>query len=266
MHEIEIRDPSATDLVLDLLFGHPERTLPVQALARGAEVMGIGTPSVRVALTRLQRQGRIVKTERGCYAVLPEGNPVYDEVEHWFEKESRLEHWAGDWLVVQDAAVARSREDRVAASCARAGAVRLSHTGGRHQCVRPDNLAGGAAAMRTALSRLGMAGASLLFVGREFDADAQARMAQLWDVPALQLAYRRALAQLERSRAKLARMAPDAAARETMLVGRAIIRAIVRDPLLPEAIMDPAPRRALIEATRAYQLQARGLWVELLVG
>ncbi|MGT2491167.1 hypothetical protein ACU4GD_13210 [Cupriavidus basilensis] len=57
MHEIEIREPSATDLVLDLLFGHPERTLPVQALARGAEVMGIGTPSVRVALTRLQRQG-----------------------------------------------------------------------------------------------------------------------------------------------------------------------------------------------------------------
>lgn len=70
----------------------------------------------------------------------------------------------------------------------------------------------------------------------------------------------------ERSQANLARMAPDAGAREAMLVGRAIIRAIVRDPLLPEAIMDPAPRRALIDATRAYQLQARGLWVELLLG
>ncbi|MDW3686522.1 PaaX family transcriptional regulator C-terminal domain-containing protein [Cupriavidus sp. CV2] len=265
MHEIEIREPSATDLVLDLLFGHPERTLPVQALARGAEVMGIGTPSVRVALTRLQRQGRIVKTERGCYAVLPEGNPVYDEVEHWFEKESRLGHWAGDWLVVQDAAVARSEK-----TAWRHHARALSLSGFRVLAaginVRPDNLAGGAPAMRAALSRLGMASASLLFVGREFDADAAARMARLWDVPALQSAYRRALAQLERSQAKLARMAPDAAAREAMLVGRAIIRAIVRDPLLPEAIMDPAPRRALIEATRAYQLQARGLWVELLVG
>lgn len=263
MHDIEIRDPSATDLVLDLLFGHPARTLPVQALARGAEVMGIGTPSVRVALTRLQRQGRIVKTERGCYAALPEGNPVYDEVEHWFEKESRLEQWTGDWLVVQDAAVARS-EKTVWRHHERALALCGFRTLAAGINVRPDNLAGGAPAMRAALSRLGMAGASLIFVGREFDADAAARMGQLWDVPTLQSAYRRGLAQLERSRAKLARMAPDAAARETMLVGRAIIRAIVRDPLLPEAIMDPAPRRALIEATRAYQLQARGMWVELL--
>ncbi|MGO4325756.1 PaaX family transcriptional regulator [Cupriavidus sp. 2TAF22] len=263
MHEIEIREPSATDLVLDLLFGHPERTLPVHALARGAEVMGIGTPSVRVALTRLQHQGRIVKTERGCYAVLPEGNPVYDEVENWFEKESRLEQWNGGWLVVQDAAVARAEKTawrhhaRALALCGfRSLAAAIN--------VRPDNLAGGAPAMRAALGRLGMASASLLFVGREFDEDATARMLQLWDVPALQAAYRRALAQLERSRAKLARMEPDASARESMLVGRAIIRAIVRDPLLPEAIMDPAPRRDLIEATRAYQLHARALWVELL--
>ncbi|MDF3834324.1 PaaX family transcriptional regulator C-terminal domain-containing protein [Cupriavidus basilensis] len=265
MHDIEIREPSATDLVLDLLFGHPERALPVQLLARGAEVMGIGTPSVRVALTRLQRQGRIVKTERGCYAVVPEGNPVYDEVEHWFEKESRLEQWSGNWLVVQDAAVARSaktawrhHERALALSGFRPLAAGIN--------VRPDNLAGGAPAMRATLSRLGMAGASLLFVGREFDADTAARMARLWDVPTLQSTYRRALAQLERSRAKVARMAPDAGARETMLVVRAIIRAIVRDPLLPEAIMDPAPRRALIEATRAYQLQARTLWVGLLGG
>ncbi|WP_020204792.1 MULTISPECIES: hypothetical protein [Cupriavidus] len=263
MHEIEIREPSATDLVIDLLFGHPERTLPVQALARGAEVMGIGTPSVRVALTRLQRQGRIVKTERGCYAAVPEGNPVYNEVEHWFEKESRLEQWNGGWLVVQDAAVARAEK-----TAWRHHARALALCGFRPLAaainVRPDNLAGGATAMRAKLARLGMAGASLLFVGREFDVDTATRMVQLWDVPALQSAYRRALAQLDRSRAKLARMAPDAGARESMLVGRAIIRAIVRDPLLPEAIMDPAPRRALIEATRSYQLHARTLWVDLL--
>lgn len=262
-HNIEEGEPSAADLVLDLLITHPEPHMTVQALARAGEIMGISTPSVRVALTRLLGQDRIVKTGRGCYAVQLQGNSVHYEVQHWFEKESRLGPWSGGWLVVHDGAVSRS--DKTAwrhhlraldLNGFRALAAGIS--------VRPDNLDGSADAMRTALARLGMAPGSLVFTGRDFDTDAAARMMGLWDVPALSAAYGSALKLIDSSSARLARMTPEAAARETLLVGRAVIRSIVLDPLLPEAIQPARPRRALIEATRAYQAQARRIWRDVL--
>jgi len=263
IHNIEEGEPSAADLVLDLLITHPEPQMTVQALARAGEIMGISTPSVRVALTRLLDQGRIVKTGRGCYAVQLQGNSVHYEVQHWFEKESRLGPWSGGWLVVHDAAVARG--DKTAW---RHHVRALDLNGFRPLAagisVRPDNLDGGAQAMRSTLARFGIATDSLLFSGSDFDAVAVDRMMKLWDVPALSAAYRSALALIAGSSARVARMTPEAAARETLLVGRAVIRGIVRDPLLPEAIQPGEPRRALIQATRAYQAHARTLWHALL--
>jgi len=260
---IEIEAPSATDLVLDLLFAHPRQALPVQALARAAEVMDIATPAVRVALTRLQRQGRVAKVGRGSYAVRAEGNPAHHEVQYWFDKESRLRDWKGDWLVVHDAAVPRS-----AKTLWRRHQRALELYGFRALdaalWVRPDNLDGGAPAMESALRRLGLAQGALVFSGRQFDAASTARMARLWNVSAILVGYRQAQALLARSSAKLARMSAEAAARETMLVGRAVIRAIVRDPLLPEAILPGEQRRALIDATRAYQDRALAIWQDLL--
>jgi phenylacetic acid degradation operon negative regulatory protein len=262
-HNIEEGEPSAADLVLDLLITHPEPHMTVQTLARAGEIMGLSTPSVRVALTRLLGQDRIVKTGRGCYAVQLQGNSVHYEVQHWFEKESRMGPWSGGWLVVHDGAVSRSDKTawRHHLRALELNGFRALATG---IAVRPDNLDGGAQAMRAALLRLGMAPASLVFSGSQFDADAAARMRGLWDVSALSAAYQSGLALIERSSARLARMQAEAAARETLLVGRAVIRSIVLDPLLPEAIQPGAPRRALIEATRAYQARARILWQEVL--
>lgn len=260
---IEIEAPSATDLVLDLLFTHPRQALTVQALARAAEVMDIATPAVRVALTRLQRQGRVAKTGRGSYAVRLEGNPAHHEVQYWFDKESRLRDWKGDWLVVHDAAVARS-----AKTLWRHHQRALELYGFRMLdsalWVRPDNLDGGAPTMEAALRRLGLAPEALVFSGRQFDPASAQRMTGLWNVPGILAGYRHAHALLARSTARLARLSPAAAARETLLVGRAVIRAIVRDPLLPEAIQPGAERHALIDATRAYQAGALAIWETLL--
>ena len=89
--------------------------------------------------------------------------------------------------------------------------------------------------MRTALRRLGLAPGSRVFGGSEFDAATAERMGTLWDVPALTAAYRSALAVIEDSSARLARMAPEAAARETLRVGRTVIRSDRGDPGLPGA-------------------------------
>ncbi len=259
INNIETHEPSAIDLVLDLLIGHPEPHMTVQALARAGEIMGISTPSVRVALTRLLGQHRIVKTARGCYAVQVHGNPVHYELQHWFEKESRLRSWSGGWLVMHDGAVSRS-EKTAWRRHLRALELHGFRALGTGMAVRPDNLDGSAEAMRAALIRLGMAADSLVFTGSHFDADTTARMMRLWDVPALSAAYGSALKLIANSSARLAHLAPETAARETLLVGRAVIRSIVLDPLLPEAIQPGAPRRALIKATRSYQAHARKIW------
>lgn len=257
--DIDIEEPSAADLVLDLLSSSEERPVPVQVLARAGDVMGMGGPAVRVALTRLLRQGRVVKTERGAYALRPEGNPFHAEVKRWFDKESRLGTWSGGWLVLHDAAVSRGDKTawRYHVRAVEFCGFRLLATG---MAVRPDNLHGGAKGMRTTLTRLGMAPDSIVFAGRDFDAGMEARMRALWDVAELEEGYRSLIRLLERSRASLARKGTEAAAREAMVVGRALIRAVVHDPLLPEAIQPPQARRALIDAARGYQTDARDLW------
>lgn len=257
--DIEFDEPSAATLVLDLLSACGKGPAPVQALARAGDIMGIGAAGVRVALTRLLRQGRVVKADRGAYALRPEGNPFYKEVESWFDKESRLGKWAGGWLVLHDAAV--SRGDKTAwrhhVRAVKFCGFRVLSAG---MAVRPDNLHGGAKAMRTALARLGMAPDAIVCAARDFDADVDARMRKLWDVAEIEAGYRDLMRLIECSRASVARKGPEAGACETMAVGRALIRAIVHDPLLPEAIQPPQARRALIEATRSYQADARELW------
>ena len=53
---------------------------------------------------------------------------------------------------------------------------------------------------------------------------------------------------------------------ETFLVGAACVRQLVHDPRLPEAILDPAPRRLLVEATRSYDELGRRQWAPFLAG
>lgn len=265
MSNIWSAEPSASDVVLDLLMAHREPEMTAQALTRAGEIMGLTTTSVRVALTRLVAQDRIVKTARGCYAVQLQGNSLHCEVQRWFEKQSRTGEWAGGWLLVHDGAVPRS--DKTSWRHHRRA---LEMNGFRTLTpgigVRPDNLEGGAEAMRAALDRIGLAKDSLVFGGYAFDPGTAARMQSLWDTEALVALYRSELQMIEESNSRLPCMALEAAARETLLVGRAVIRSLVRDPLLPEAMLPGAPRRMLVQATRRYQARAQALWQDVLSG
>jgi phenylacetic acid degradation operon negative regulatory protein len=53
---------------------------------------------------------------------------------------------------------------------------------------------------------------------------------------------------------------PGAAARESLLLGRAVIGHLLRDPVLPTELMSPEPRIALVAAMKSYQTEARRLW------
>jgi phenylacetic acid degradation operon negative regulatory protein len=255
-------DLSAAELVLDLLVTHPERALSVQALARAAEVMGIATPSVRVALTRLLQQGRIEKAERGRYEMRAGGNPLQHEVEHWFDKERRLRPWSHGWIVVHsaDARLDRTSAKHHAHALQLQGFMPLAS----QIWVRPDNLADSVGDMRQTLLRLGLASGSAVFRGQDFDEATTYRMMALWDVAAISAGYQQARQALARSMEKLEYLPLAQAACETLLIGRTVIRSIVRDPLLPEEILPSAERRALLDDMRHYQDNGKRLWLRVL--
>ena len=94
----------------------------------------------------------------------------------------------------------------------------------------------------------------------DLDEAAQAAARKLWNVRAMEADYRRLQAGVERSEKRLATQKLETATRESLLLGRAVIAHIIRDPLLPAELMSTAPRTALLAATRRYQDKALVLW------
>ena len=94
----------------------------------------------------------------------------------------------------------------------------------------------------------------------DLDEVAQASARRLWDVRALAAQCRRLQAGLERSEQRLRTRPLETAVRESLLLGRAVIAHLIRDPLLPAELMPPEPRAELLAVTRRYQDTARQLW------
>tara|TARA_R100001143_G_scaffold60870_1_gene60750 strand:- start:4940 stop:5785 length:846 start_codon:yes stop_codon:yes gene_type:complete len=266
-HVLEGADElAAGDLVLDVLSTHDAPQVSVAALCLAGAVCGFRDQNVRVALNRLVRQGKIVNPARGVYALKADGSGLFGEVESWLRKEQRAVGWQGGWIGVVDGAVPR-REKTLWRRHERALALRgFRALGASGLQLRPDNLHGGVAALRDDLRGLGLAHqASVIAVNGLCDPD-ERRARGLWDLDGLERLYLDMLARLERSQSGLHRLAPEAAARESLLLGRAAIRLIIRDPLLPDALMGGDARHRLIERMRDYQAHAKTLWMRILQG
>lgn len=267
---VEVPVPSAPELVLDLLTADGG-TLSSNALCRAGALMGIRETTLRVGLTRLAAEGKIGRGERGEYRLDHaldqsldhrrdrQGIALSRAVGGWHHRPTPSIAWQGDWLAVHDTSVQRA--DKTAW---RHHALALRLRGfavlgpGLH--LRPDNRSGGIDAERTQLFELGLSPQALVFRLAGLDDAAQTAARKLWNIPALTADCRRLQLALERSEARLATQPIDVAVRESLLLGRAVIAHLIRDPLLPPELMSPAPRDALLHMTQRYQGKARALW------
>lgn len=255
--------PAATDLVLDFLSTAKEGEMSVQDLCRAGVVMGLAEPVVRVALTRLVRLEKLTKTGRGVYAFHPAYGALYQDVGNWRQRLGGMTRWKGAWIGVHDGGLVGG--DRThARRHQRALALRGFRPWRPGLYLRPDNLTGGVEAMRTQLSERGLIEGAEVFSLSGFSPDQARDVLALWDVKALRRAYARALKQLAVSENRLARLSPEAGARESLLLGREVIAQIVRDPLLPEEILEGDERRRLVAAMAAYQGRSFAIWAEVL--
>lgn len=256
---------TANELILDLLATHEAHELTVAALCRAAAVFGMTEQSVRVALTRLVQQGKVSNKARGLYAWNRAGSSLFRDVENWLRKDRRAVAWDGRWVGVLDAAV--PRRHRVDwRRHERALALRGFQPFQDGLRLRPDNLDGGIGLLRDELTDLGLAPSATVLGVHALSAEDEQRARRLWDVDALRKSYQSLQSLLAHSAAGLERSSLAAAAAETLLLGRMVIRHIVRDPLLPEELMPSQERRALIEQMQSYQARARAIWMEVLHG
>lgn len=253
------KTPSASTLVLDFLAAARDRRMPAQDICRAGAIMGYSEATIRVALTRLAQQGKVVKLERASYALDTTRHRLHLDVEHWRERVDWIVAWRGDWVAVADGAVGRTDKARLKRH-QRALLLRGFQKWKPGLYVRPDNLAGGVEALRRQLPELGLARGTELFRADGFDERQSAALLGVWNIPAMRRGREKLLSRVETSRRRLARIGTAAAARESLLVGRELIGQILRDPLLPPELVEGVDVRTLADVVSDYQRMSQAIW------
>lgn len=249
-------------LILNLLLAADGQALSAREAVAACALLGIRENSARVALVRLAAAGLIEAAGRGSYRLGPQAAGLADEVATWRDAEQRVTDWQDGWIAVHTGALGRS--DRVALRARdRALAMLGMRELERGLHLRPDNLAGGVAAVRERLLKLGLDAGAAVFVARDLDAAREARARRLWDGDALNAAYRRGRERLEQWLARADSLEPEAAARESFLLGNEAIRQLVFDPLLPAPLVDVEARRSFADTVRRYDRAGHRIWQQL---
>jgi phenylacetic acid degradation operon negative regulatory protein len=254
---------TARTLILDLLTTVRRGAMPVRALVEAGGLFGFAENNVRVSLSKLFAEGRATRDERGRYRLAPAAAALSKELRNWRRLEDRLRVWRGDWVAVQGLrsgrGAGRRRHERALAVLG----LRPLEPG---LDVRPDNLRGGVPEFRRNFAALAGDGvpASIVYGVHGFDPASDQRARNLWNVDALVADYRESTERLAASCARLQHLDTEAAMVETFVVGAEVVRQLQLDPLLPDAILDPSARHALIAVMLEYDELGRSLWAGFL--
>jgi phenylacetic acid degradation operon negative regulatory protein len=246
-------------LLLSLFDSSARPEIDVARLIAAGSLFDIDPRTVRVALARLVKNGVLASRGRGRYGLGTERGGVHAAVVSWSVLESRLRTWDGRWIGVELGHVARGDRGAIRR---RDRALRLNGfaAASAHLWVRPSNLALSTAEMRVQLMALGLDAHAWVFTIADEDERASGVFRSLWDVHALESSYRRHLRKLEQSAERLSRLDPADAARESLVLGRAAMHAILVDPWLPDALVDTDLRARLVAAMRHYDRLGKAAW------
>lgn len=263
--DMTLKSPSAAILILDALATSDARQRTAQELCCAGAVMGYSDATIRVALTRLAQQGKILKRGRATYSLNTEQDRLQLEIENWRERVNWIAAWQGDWIVVHDGAADRSDKTGLRRH-QRALLLRGFRKWKQGLFVRPDNLTGGPPALRRELGDLGLAKGAELFVAQGFTEHQTTELLHLWNIPALRREYKDLLAQVGDGQRRLQKLHPEDAARESLLVGRNLIGYVLRDPLLPFELLAGAQFPVLVKAIDEYQARSKAIWDQIMRG
>lgn len=253
----------ARTLLLDLMVTNQPPAYTVQQLLKAGDAFGIGPAAIRTALSRLTRDGQIEHPERGLYGIGPAARPLQRQLLAWHRHADRPAGWQGDWLLVLAGAADRTNRTIWRRT------LRLLRLWGFAEAeasmwVRPGNIADSLEDRRQQMREYGGSASLMIVRATALDPVREAAFRALWDVPRMQAQYIELNRLLEVSSAQLGSRSVIDAAAETLLLGRACIRALNLDPALPEEFCPSANRRKLARNMTAYNRKGTDIWFRLL--
>lgn len=249
---------SARELILTLIDSAAGSTLSAGYFVAAGALFDIDSGSMRVALGRLVKDGSLVNSERGLYSLGSRGGTLHRLVRNWAQVEATLKPWTGGWLATFTAHLPRSDKTSLRG---RERALRLfgfaeSHPG---LWIRPDNLVNELASLHRALTELGLDDQAVTCNISEM-IPAETRLHTLWDRAELEDRYRMLLQALTDSIQRLPNLTDTQAGKETLLLGRAVTRQILLDPLLPAEMVDAQLRQQMVQSMCEYDELGKNFW------
>ncbi len=244
-------------LVLGLLQASNKRAMPVKTLISAGDIFGFTSNTIRVATTRLIREGTIESNERGLYH-LSDKNTLFSRfIETWKEGENRRKVWNQNWVCC----LVLNKKSKGKPAADRAFEFLGFKEGLPNLWVRPDNLSVDHGFLEALLSHFGKLEQKEVFVAKEFSDKLTAQwMNFLWPVDEIFRKQQAFLIHMEKSAARLEKMPLEHALAESFLVGSEAIHLLISDPLLPDQMMEDVHRVALTQAMVEYDELGKQIW------
>ncbi|MCB9962856.1 MAG: hypothetical protein R3C00_02730 [Hyphomonas sp.] len=253
------QDVSPRALVLSLMSSEFSAAQPIGRLISAAALFGIEPATLRVAVTRLLKEGLLESPDRGVYRPGPKSKALTRRVQGWRDVASRLVPWNGDWLVALTGHLGRTDRKQLRA---RERALALSGYQPTEAgfWVRPANLARSLDDHRADLTGIGADEDIVLLRASGVSMPGAQDWPSLWSSEALAKSYVQAIEAMTDSLARLPNLRPDEAARETLLIGQAVIRTINFDPLLPPELGHQDDFLTMVDTMVRYNDTGRKCW------
>ncbi|WP_439101348.1 PaaX [Congregibacter sp.] len=254
--------PTPKRLVLSLLSSPDLEEMGARECMQWAMLFDIDPTAMRVALGRLVKSGFLKSVARGRYAIGDRGRVLSKTARRWVSAEQRVGPWNGRWLMVHTAHL--GRRDQAAVKL-REKALRLEGFAQLRMGLwcRPANYLEAPAETRERLGELGLEEDAIILRADALLSDT-VELAELWPRRALEKRYKTLtqamLDSMARGGPNETEQSRHALARETFLLGEAVIRQVNSDPLLPDAMVDVAARRKMHKTMVAYDAFGRDAW------
>ena len=254
-----LEDITPRALILSMINSVGTRQQSISELVKSAEVFAIEPAAIRVAASRLVKEGILESPERGIYISGGTAKRLTLRLQNWQNALSKVTDWSGDWLANATHHLGRTDRKQL-----RARERAFSLTGYREAetglWVRPANLVRSLADHRSDLIALGADDGIITLKISGVSQPAGTDWADLWDRNNLRTSYQTALSDMQTSLKRLPDLPPLEGAREALLIGQSVIRCINVDPLLPDEFGDRALFGEMLNTMKAYNIAGRTCW------
>lgn len=236
-------------------------SISVKSLLAVGDLLGFSHNAIRVAISRLCTKELVISDAKGCYRLTDKTFVVSKFIDRWRLGENRVRPWQGQWLCCHlPQGMQRTERNQSQKS--------LAWYGFRHGLsglyLRPDNLNLSITELNNQLIESGLTPQATLFRAYDFNGEQVQHWPDLWDVDEITRTYQELNDRLSESYEHFFDMPMEKSLPESIVLGGNTLRTLALDPLLPEEMIDVAPRNALSTLMIKYEEQSKAAWADMI--